>query len=79
MKTEHEREQLIKDINVLLDQAYDSTLEEIYTLLKQIEAEEEENDLRAYYVAKNDLENNITVSWEDIKKEIANERKQDVA
>jgi hypothetical protein len=79
MKTEHEREQLIKDINVLLNQAYDSTLEEIHTLLKRIETEEEENDLRAYYVAKNDLENNITVPWEDIKKEIANERKQDVA
>jgi hypothetical protein len=75
----NEREQLIQDINVLLNQADDSTLEEINTLLKRIEAEEEENDLRAYYVAKNDLENNITGLWEDIKKEIANERKQDVA
>lgn len=29
MKTKHEREQLINTINVLLDQAYDSTLDEL--------------------------------------------------
>lgn len=30
MKSEHQREMLIKDINLLLHQAYDSTLDEIY-------------------------------------------------
>lgn len=30
IKSAHEREQLIKAINVLLNQAYDSTLDEIY-------------------------------------------------
>jgi hypothetical protein len=30
MKTEHEREEIIKAINVLLNQASDSTLDEIY-------------------------------------------------
>jgi hypothetical protein len=79
MKTEREREQLINAINVLLNQAYDSTLDEIYARLQKIEDEEDENDLKAYSAAKSDVENNITIAWEDIKKEIANERKKDVA
>lgn len=79
MKTEQEREQLIKAINVLLNQAYDSTLDEIYTLLQKLEDEEDENDLRAYHAAKSDVENNSLIAWEEIKQEIANERKKDVA
>ncbi|MEH2349866.1 MAG: hypothetical protein V7K55_18090 [Nostoc sp.] len=79
MKTEHEREQLIKAINVLLNQAYDSTLDEIYALLQKIEDEEDENDLKAYHAAKSDVENNSLIAWDDIKKEIANERKKGVA
>ncbi|MHC5676488.1 hypothetical protein [Nostoc sp.] len=79
MKTEHEREQLINAINVLLHQSYDSTLEEIYALLKKIEDEEDKNDLIAYHAAKSDVENNSLIAWEDMKKEIANERKKDVA
>ncbi|ALF56530.1 hypothetical protein ACX27_23920 [Nostoc piscinale CENA21] len=72
MKTEQEWEQLIKAINVLLHQAYDSTLDEIYALLQKIDDEEDENDLRAYYAAKSDVENNSLIAWEDIKQEIAN-------
>lgn len=79
MKTEHEREQLINAINVLLHQSYDSTLDEIYALLKKIEDEEDENDLIAYHAAKSDVENNSLIAWEDMKKEITNERKKDVA
>lgn len=79
MKSERDREELINEINLLLHQAYDSTLDEIYALLKRIEAEEDENDLRAYHAAKSDLENNSSIGWEDIKKEIANERKKNVA
>ncbi|MBN3886239.1 MAG: hypothetical protein V7K64_15090 [Nostoc sp.] len=37
MKPAHEREQLTKDINVLLHQPYDSTLDEIYAFLKRID------------------------------------------
>ncbi|MEH2244615.1 MAG: type II toxin-antitoxin system RelE/ParE family toxin [Nostoc sp.] len=54
MKNEHEREQLIKAINVLLNQAYDSTLDEIYALLQKIEDEEDENNyLKNYKIAYN--------------------------
>ncbi|RCJ24935.1 hypothetical protein A6S26_17165 [Nostoc sp. ATCC 43529] len=79
MKSERDREELINEINLLLHQAYDSTLDEIYALLKRIEAEEDENDLRAYHAAKSDVENNSSIAWEDVKKEIANERKKNVA
>jgi len=79
MKTEHEREQLIKAINLLLCQAYDSTLDEIYALLQKIEDEEDENDLKAYHIAKSDVENNSLIAWEEIKQEIANETNKDVA
>ncbi|MUG93512.1 hypothetical protein F7734_14170 [Scytonema sp. UIC 10036] len=79
MKTEHERQEIIKAINILLNQAYDSTLDEIYALLQKIEAEEDENDLRAYNAVKSDMENNSLIAWDEIKKEIADERKKDVA
>ncbi|WP_306422076.1 hypothetical protein [Nostoc sp. CHAB 5715] len=46
MKSTDEREELIKDINVLLHQAYDSTLDEIYALLKRIDDVEDEEDLK---------------------------------
>lgn len=70
MKTEHEREEIIKAIHVLLNQAYDSTLDEILTLLKRIE---EEEDLKAYDEGKEDIQINGTVRWEEVKKEIKKE------
>jgi len=79
MKTEHEREQLIKDINVLLNQAYDTTLDEIYALLLKIEDEEEEEDLKAYDKAKKDTDIDGSVSWEEAKKELKTEIKKEVA
>lgn len=79
MKTDKEREQLIKAINVLLNQAYDSTLDEIYALLQKIEDEEDEEDLKAVKEAREEIRLHGTISWEEIKKEIAQERKQDVA
>jgi nucleotide-binding universal stress UspA family protein len=75
MKTEHEREEIIKAINVLLNQAYDSTLDEIYALLKKIDEEEDEEDLKAIKEAREDIRINGTVPWEEIQ----NEMKKDVA
>ncbi|BAY27420.1 MULTISPECIES: hypothetical protein [Nostocales] len=79
MKTDQEREELIQSINVLLHQAYDSTLDEIYALLQRIEDEEDEEDLKAVKESREEIRLNGTISWEEIKKEIAEERKQDVA
>jgi hypothetical protein len=75
MKTDREREKLIQDITVMLYQAYDSTLDEIYTLLKTIDDQEDEEDLKAIQEAREDIRINGTVSWEEIKNEI----KKDVA
>ncbi len=41
MKTEREREEIIQPINVLLNQAYDSTLDEILGLLNKIDTSTE--------------------------------------
>ncbi|GAA6617897.1 hypothetical protein [Scytonema sp. NUACC26] len=75
MKTEQEREELIKAINVLLNQAYDSTIDEIYALLKKIDDEEDEEDLKAIQEAREDIRINGTVSWDEYmdgyKREIA--------
>ncbi|KOP23404.1 hypothetical protein AMR41_26280 [Hapalosiphon sp. MRB220] len=79
MKTEREREELIKAINVLLNQAYDSVLDDVYAFLQKIEDEEDEEDLKTIREAKEDIRINGSVSWEEIKKEIADERKKDVA
>ncbi len=73
MKTEREREEIIKAINVLLSQAYDSTLDEMLALLQRIEEEEEEEDLKAYDEGKKDIQINGTLPWEEVKKEIRKE------
>lgn len=73
MKTAIERQEIIKAINVLLNQAYDSTLDEILALLQRIEEEEEEEDLKAYDEGQEDIRVNGTVSWEEVKKEINKE------
>lgn len=75
MKTEPEREELIQKIELLLHQAYDSTLEEIYAKLKQIDELEDEEDILAVKEAKEDIRLNGTVTWSEVQNEI----KQDVA
>jgi hypothetical protein len=71
MKTEHERKEIIKVINTLLYQAYDSTLDEILTLLKNIDEEEEKEDIKAIEEAREDIRINSIVSWEEYHKETA--------
>ncbi|MEM9925049.1 MAG: hypothetical protein AAF915_15075 [Cyanobacteria bacterium P01_D01_bin.50] len=78
MKTERERKEIIDSINVMLNQAYDNTLDEVFELLKKIEDAEDENDLKAYDEGKKDIQKNGTVSWEEVKQEIQ-EIKKDVA
>ncbi|MEH1917850.1 hypothetical protein [Nostoc sp.] len=79
MKSEQEREQLIQEINILLNQAYDSTLDEIYALLQTIEEEEEEEDLKAYDKAKKEASVENSLSWEEAKKELKTGIKKEVA
>ena len=71
MKTEREREQLIHEIGLLLHQTYDSTLDEIYAKLKQIDEADDEEDLIAVKEAREDIRLNGTISWEEIQNEIS--------
>ena len=75
MKTEREREELIQNINLLLHQAYDSILDEIYAQLKRIDDLEDEEDLIAVKEAREGIGLDGTVTWEEVKNEI----KTDVA
>ncbi|MEH2231022.1 MAG: hypothetical protein V7K71_15605 [Nostoc sp.] len=79
MKSEQEREQLIQEINILLNQAYDSTLDEIYALLQTIEEEEEKEDLKVYDKAKKEASIENSLSWEEAKKELKTGIKKEVA
>ena len=67
MKSEQERKETIKAINVLLNQAYDSTLDEILAHLKRIDDIEDEEDLKAVIEAREDRRINGTVTWEEYK------------
>ncbi|GAA6618302.1 hypothetical protein [Scytonema sp. NUACC26] len=71
MKTKREREEIIKDINVLLHSAYDSTLDEILALLKKIDDEEDEEDIRDARAELEDLKINGGIPWSDKKKHVA--------
>ena len=73
MKTEREREELIQNINLLLHQAYDSTLDEIYAKLKHIDDVEDEEDVIAVREVREDIRLNGTIIWEEVR------NKEDVA
>ncbi|KYC40796.1 hypothetical protein WA1_24540 [Scytonema hofmannii PCC 7110] len=75
MKTKRDREEIIKDINVLLHSAYDSTLDEILALLKKIDDEEDEEDIRDARAELEDLKMNGGIPWAEIKRDL----KKDVA
>ncbi|MBE9210215.1 hypothetical protein IQ244_27705 [Nostoc sp. LEGE 06077] len=65
MKTEQERKAIIESINVLLNQAYDSVLDEILAYLQRIDDMEDEEDLQAIKEAREDRRINGTVSWNE--------------
>lgn len=67
IKTEHDRQKLIKDINVLPHQAYGCTLDEIYAQLQRIDEIEDEEDLLAIKEARKDIRINGTTSWDKIE------------
>jgi hypothetical protein len=69
MKTDRERKEIIEAINVLLHQAYDSTLDEILALLRKIDEEEDKEDLKDIQEAREDIRINGTVSWEEYRSE----------
>ncbi len=67
MKTERERKEIILSINELLEQAYDSTLDEILSYLQKIDEIEDAGDLIAVKEAREDIRINGTVTWDEYK------------
>ncbi|RUT06802.1 hypothetical protein DSM106972_030590 [Dulcicalothrix desertica PCC 7102] len=67
MKTESERKEIINTINELLEQAYDSTLDEILSYLQKIDDIEDGEVLIAVKEAKEDIQINETVTWDEYK------------
>lgn len=67
MKTERERKEIILSINELLEQAYDSTLDEILGYLQKIDEIEDAEDLIAVKEAREDMRINGTVTWDEYK------------
>ncbi len=67
MKSEQERQEIIESINVLLNQAYDSVLDEILAYLQRIDDMEDEEDLQAIKEAREDRHINGAVSWDEYK------------
>lgn len=65
MKTERERKEIINTINELLEQAYDSTLDEIRAYLQKIDDIENAEDLIAVKEAREDIRINGTVTWDE--------------
>ncbi len=79
MKTDQEKKETIEAIIVLLNQAYDTSLDEILAYLQRIDEIEDEEDLKAIEEAREDIRINGTVSWDEIQREISNELKKDAA
>jgi hypothetical protein len=67
MKTELERKEIINTINELLEQAYDSTLDEILNYLQKIDELEDAEDLIAVKEAREDIRLHGTVTWDEYK------------
>ncbi|MBD2385569.1 hypothetical protein [Cylindrospermum sp. FACHB-282] len=64
------KEALLKAIYVELENAYEDTLEEILELLK-IRRSEDEEDIKEYHAALEDIKTNGTIPWLQAKREIA--------
>lgn len=70
MKSDREREEIIKAINVLLNQAYDTDLDNILAFLQHIENIEDEADIKAIRAAINEAK----IPYEQVVKKIFTRR-----
>jgi len=70
METTTTKQALLQAIYAELETAYDDTLSEVLELL-QIRKAEDEEDIREYDAALEDIKKNGTISWEQYKQETA--------
>ncbi|MEM9922439.1 MAG: hypothetical protein AAF915_01570 [Cyanobacteria bacterium P01_D01_bin.50] len=70
MEATSRRQALLKAIYQRLESAYEDTLEDVIELLDIRKAEDLE-DIKAVKEAREDIKINDSISWEEVKKELA--------
>lgn len=72
MESTTRRQALLKVIHERLEEAYDDTLEDVIELL-DIRKQEDLEDIKAVQEGREDIKRNGSISWQQIKQELASE------
>lgn len=72
MEISTKRQALLKAIHERLKESYEDTLEDVLELL-DTRASEDIEDIKAMRESREDIKRNGSVSWEQVKQEIASE------
>lgn len=72
MESTTRRQALLKVIHERLEEAYDDTLEDVIELL-DIRKKEDLEDIKAVQEGREDIKINGSISWQQIKQELASE------
>ncbi len=72
MEITTKRQALLKAIHERLKESYEDTLEDVLELL-DTRASEDIEDIKAMRESREDIKRNGSVSWEQVKQEIASE------
>lgn len=72
MESTTRRQALLKAIHERLEEAYEDTLEDVIELLDICKKEDLE-DIKAVQEGREDIKRNGSISWEQIKQELASE------
>lgn len=72
MESTTRRQALLKAIHERLEEAYEDTLEDVIELL-DIRKQEDLEDIKAVQEGREDIKRNGSISWQQIKQELASE------
>jgi hypothetical protein len=72
MESTTRRQALLKAIHERLEEAYDDTLEDVIELL-DIRKKEDLEDIKAVQEGREDIKINGSISWQQVKQELASE------
>ena len=72
MESTTRRQALLKAIHERLEEAYEDTLEDVMELL-DIRKKEDLEDIKAVQEGREDIKINGSISWQQIKQELASE------
>ena len=72
MESTTRRQALLKAIHERLEEAYEDTLEDVIELL-DIRKKEDLEDIKAVQEGREDIKINVSISWQQVKQELASE------